>query len=139
MDGPVAPAGLDGHPQCVCYFYRDAVLHPQPVTERPVAGFRADNVPLVCTDHLLNHCWPCRVMPEIFRIFQAPFTTSRVSHEDRKPALRGQKEGRMSGDSASWPSRKRSAGLAIAAGGLIAGTLDLTQAFILFGRRVPLA
>jgi hypothetical protein len=28
--------------------------------------------------------------------------------------------------------------LAIAAGGLIAGTLDLTQAFILFGRRVPL-
>jgi hypothetical protein len=28
--------------------------------------------------------------------------------------------------------------LAIGAGGLIAGTLDLTQAFILFGRRVPL-
>jgi hypothetical protein len=28
--------------------------------------------------------------------------------------------------------------LAIVAGGLIAGTLDLTQAFILFGRRVPL-
>jgi Na+/alanine symporter len=28
--------------------------------------------------------------------------------------------------------------VAIAAGGLIAGTLDLTQAFILFGRRVPL-
>jgi hypothetical protein len=35
-------------------------------------------------------------------------------------------------------SNKRSAFLAIAAGGLIAGTLDLTQAFILFGRRVPL-
>jgi hypothetical protein len=33
---------------------------------------------------------------------------------------------------------KRSAFLAIIAGGLIAGTLDLTQAFILFGRRVPL-
>jgi hypothetical protein len=44
----------------------------------------------------------------------------------------------MSGDSASWRSGKRSAGLAIVAGGLIAGTLDLTQAFILFGRRVPL-
>jgi Na+/alanine symporter len=29
--------------------------------------------------------------------------------------------------------------LAIAVGGLIAGTLDLTQAFILFGHRVPLA
>ena len=33
---------------------------------------------------------------------------------------------------------KRSALLAIAAGGLIAGALDLTQAFILFGHRVPL-
>jgi len=33
---------------------------------------------------------------------------------------------------------KRSALLAIVAGGLIAGTLDLTQAFILFGHRVPL-
>jgi len=33
---------------------------------------------------------------------------------------------------------KRSALLAIAMGGLTAGTLDLTQAFILFGRRVPL-
>jgi Na+/alanine symporter len=33
---------------------------------------------------------------------------------------------------------KRRALLAIVAGGLIAGTLDLTQAFILFGHRVPL-
>jgi hypothetical protein len=33
---------------------------------------------------------------------------------------------------------KRSPILAIAVGGLLAGTLDLTQAFILFGRRVPL-
>jgi hypothetical protein len=49
-----------------------------------------------------------------------------------------QGDNRMSGDSASWRSGKRSAGLAIVAGGLIAGTLDLTQAFILFGRRVPL-
>jgi hypothetical protein len=44
----------------------------------------------------------------------------------------------MNADSAGWPSGKRSALLAIAAGGLIAGSLDLTQAFILFGRRVPL-
>jgi hypothetical protein len=44
----------------------------------------------------------------------------------------------MTGDPALWPSGKRSALLAIAMGGLIAGTLDLTQAFILFGRRVPL-
>src|SRR5437667_10245571 len=35
-------------------------------------------------------------------------------------------------------SSKRGAFLAIFAGGLIVGTLDLTQAFILFGRRVPL-
>ena len=35
-------------------------------------------------------------------------------------------------------SQKRGALLAIATGGLIAGTLDLTQASILFGWRVPL-
>jgi len=34
--------------------------------------------------------------------------------------------------------RKRSGLRAIGVGGLIAGTLDLTQAFILFGRKVPL-
>jgi Na+/alanine symporter len=34
--------------------------------------------------------------------------------------------------------RKRSSLLAIGVGGLIVGTLDLTQAFILFGRKVPL-
>jgi hypothetical protein len=44
----------------------------------------------------------------------------------------------MSGDSASRPSEKSNALLAIAAGGLIAGTLDLTQACILFGWHVPL-
>jgi hypothetical protein len=44
----------------------------------------------------------------------------------------------MTGASAGWPTGKRSAWLAISAGGLIAGTLDLTQAFILFGRKVPL-
>src|SRR5947199_4673005 len=35
-------------------------------------------------------------------------------------------------------SSKPGALLPIAVGGLLAGTLDLTQAFILFGRRVPL-
>jgi|SRR5580658_3790734 Na+/alanine symporter len=44
----------------------------------------------------------------------------------------------MTGDAASWPSRKGNALSAIAAGGLIAGALDLTQACILFGVKVPL-
>src|ERR1700721_1837814 len=44
----------------------------------------------------------------------------------------------MMADSGPRPLQKRNALLAILAGGLIAGTLDLTQAFILFGRRVPL-
>jgi hypothetical protein len=42
-------------------------------------------------------------------------------------------------DSAPKPSGRKSALLAIAAGGLIAGTLDLTQACILFGVKIPLA
>lgn len=45
----------------------------------------------------------------------------------------------MIGNSAPRPLGKRNALSAIAAGGLIAGTLDLTQAFILFGAKVPLA
>jgi Na+/alanine symporter len=45
----------------------------------------------------------------------------------------------MMEDSAPWPFRKRSALLAIAVGGLIAGTLDLLQACILFGWDIPLA
>jgi hypothetical protein len=45
----------------------------------------------------------------------------------------------MIGDSAPRPSGSRNALFTIAAGGLIAGTLDLTQAMILFGRRVPLS
>jgi hypothetical protein len=45
----------------------------------------------------------------------------------------------MIGDSKSAPSAKRNAVLAIAVGGLIAGTLDLTQACILFGWDIPLA
>jgi hypothetical protein len=44
----------------------------------------------------------------------------------------------MTGDAAPGPSEKRNALLAIAVGGGIAGTLDLIQALILFGRRVPL-
>ena len=44
----------------------------------------------------------------------------------------------MMADSGPRPLQKRNALLAILAGGLIAGTLDLTQAFILFGARVPL-
>jgi hypothetical protein len=44
----------------------------------------------------------------------------------------------MTGDSAPWPLEKRNALLAIAVGGLIAGSLDLTQACILFGAKIPL-
>ena len=45
----------------------------------------------------------------------------------------------MSGDSAFGPLRKRSAILAIAVGGLVAGTIDLLHACILFGWDIPLA
>jgi hypothetical protein len=45
---------------------------------------------------------------------------------------------RMTGDSAPEPLAKRNALLAIAVGGLVAGALDLTQACILFGAKVPL-
>ena len=44
----------------------------------------------------------------------------------------------MIGDSAPRPVGKRNALLAIAAGGGIAGALDLTQAMILFGWDIPL-
>jgi hypothetical protein len=44
----------------------------------------------------------------------------------------------LTGNAALGRAGKSSAFLAIAAGGGIAGLLDLTQAFILFGRRVPL-
>lgn len=44
----------------------------------------------------------------------------------------------MTGNSATGTSGKSSALLAIAAGGGIAGVLDLTQALFLFGKRVPL-
>jgi hypothetical protein len=45
----------------------------------------------------------------------------------------------MTSDSAPWPLGKRNALLAIAVGGLTAGTLDLTQACILFGWDIPLS
>jgi hypothetical protein len=45
----------------------------------------------------------------------------------------------MTGDSAPGASGKRNAFLAIAVGGGIAGALDLAQACILFGWKVPLA
>jgi len=45
----------------------------------------------------------------------------------------------VSGDFARRPRENGNALLAIAAGGLIAGSLDLTQASILFGIKVPLA
>jgi hypothetical protein len=44
----------------------------------------------------------------------------------------------MMEDSAAGPLAKKNAIRAIVAGGLIAGTLDLTQACILFGVKVPL-
>ena len=43
----------------------------------------------------------------------------------------------MTGDSAPGPLVKSNALLAIGVGGLIAGILDLTQACVLFGRRIP--
>jgi hypothetical protein len=45
----------------------------------------------------------------------------------------------MIGDSVPGSLRKSNALLAISVGGLLAGALDLTQAFILFGWNVPLA
>jgi hypothetical protein len=45
----------------------------------------------------------------------------------------------MTGDSAPRSLGKRNAVLAIGVGGVIAGTLDLLQACILFGWDVPLA
>ncbi|HSS99133.1 MAG TPA: hypothetical protein VLK33_18995 [Terriglobales bacterium] len=45
----------------------------------------------------------------------------------------------MTGDSLLTPTRKNNAVLAIATGGLIAGTLDLLQACIFFGWDIPLS
>lgn len=45
----------------------------------------------------------------------------------------------MTGYAAPWPFENRNARLAIAVGGLIAGTLDLIQAIAQFGADIPLA
>jgi len=45
----------------------------------------------------------------------------------------------MTGESGSGALRRRSALLAIGVGGLVVGSLDLTQACILFGTKIPLA
>ena len=45
---------------------------------------------------------------------------------------------RVTAEPASWNATKNNGLLAISVGGLVAGSLDLTQALILFGRRVPL-
>ena len=45
----------------------------------------------------------------------------------------------MTGDSARRPLWTRNALLAIGVGGLMAGALDLTQAMVLFGVRIPLS
>jgi hypothetical protein len=45
----------------------------------------------------------------------------------------------MIGDSVPLPLGNKNALLAIGVGGLIAGSLDLTQAMILFGARIPLS
>ena len=44
----------------------------------------------------------------------------------------------MNATASSWPIGRRSAFLAIGIGGLAAGTLDLMQACILFGWKIPL-
>jgi hypothetical protein len=44
----------------------------------------------------------------------------------------------LAAESPLWNGTKNKALPAISIGGLVAGTLDLTQALILFGRRVPL-
>src|SRR5260221_9159206 len=64
------------------------------------------------------------LISEVFRILQAGFRTSPFA-----PAYGGAKESLM----------KKSALLAIGVGGLTAGTLDLTQAMLLFSTPVPLS
>lgn len=82
---------------------------------------------------------------ELFRLFQTNLRTFDAAHEYGEAALRIKNEAereerrRMTGDVATETLRRRNALLAIGVGGLVAGTLDLTQACILFGTRVPLA
>jgi hypothetical protein len=67
----------------------------------------------------------------IFWVRPRPIRSGRQKNGTKK------QETRMT-DSAPGALRKSGALRAIAAGGLIAGTLDLTQALVLFGRTVPL-
>jgi hypothetical protein len=80
---------------------------------------------------------------EVFRVFQIELRTSRVADEYGKAdctQISDENRGyRMTADSASQPMGKKNALLAIAAGGLIAVTLDLLQACILFGWDIPLS
>jgi hypothetical protein len=74
--------------------------------------------------------------------FASPIPVSFTSVTDRRQV--SGKENRMIADSMPAPLEKHKAWekhnaiLAIAAGGLIAGTLDLLQACILFGWKIPL-
>jgi hypothetical protein len=81
---------------------------------------------------------------EDFRLFQTGFRTFDPPDRYGEPALKIANEPDMkerhwmTGDSAHGALGRGSALLAIGVGGLVAGTLDLTQACILFGTRVPL-
>jgi len=84
----------------------------------------------------------CSLISELFRLFQTAlqdFLRLRGYLGNANcEQITGEREDRMSGDSAPGPLGKRNALLAIAAGGGIAGTLDLLQACILFGWKIPL-
>jgi hypothetical protein len=81
-------------------------------------------------------------LSELFRAFQINFRTSLTSPCHGKPSWTKKRGYWMMQTAAVAQSERkaetRNALLAIAAGGLIAGTLDLTQACILFGWRIPL-
>jgi hypothetical protein len=84
----------------------------------------------------------CSLISELFRLFQTALQDFLRLRGYRGNAnyeqIAGEREDRMSGDSAPGPLGKRNALLAIAVGGGIAGTLDLLQACILFGWKIPL-
>jgi Na+/alanine symporter len=74
---------------------------------------------------------------------EVSFDTNKITHSIehkavRKPIRKERRGHWMTGNSIPPPSGKKSALLAIVVGGLLAGTLDLMQACILFGWRTPL-
>jgi hypothetical protein len=77
------------------------------------------------------------MISEVFRVFQTQLRTYRVLLGHRLGVANKSEVKRMIRDSAQQPFGKRNALLAIAVGGLIAGALDLTQACILFGAKIP--